>query len=697
MDKQTIIDRLDKKAFYSSELPSIKSNGSSMAQALCPWHNDTKPSLTVNLTTGKFRCFGCNEKGDIFDFYQKKHGVDFKTSLNALAKEAGLTTEAQKRIVKTYDYLDESGKLLFQAVRYEPKDFKQRRPAGKGGWIYNLQGVQLVPFNLPDVVKAKSVIIAEGEKDVETLKGIGLVASCNPLGAGKWKPDYNQYFKGKKVVIIPDADKPGRDHALQVAKNLKGIAESVKVVELPELPEKGDVTDWLAQGGTKEKLTELIKQTPEWEEPKETAELIHLLPTLSEIAALDLKVEYLLEGLIPQDSITILYGKGGRGKSTLMMQIGYCISKGIAFEGLATKKATVVYIDFDNPLNVIADKARNFENADNFHYWHITNTKIKPSRMDKQEWAVFKNLPKGSFLIFDTLKSCQGLDMDRDNTMAFVMGRFRELRDEGFTIVVLHHSNRRDLIKNNTTITDNADHVLALKPLKQRETQAPDEQQEEPEYVRDLFFGCGVEDKSRYPKKDIYLSFDGQIFELIQNPEAENYKMISRIMLELAQDGNLPNQSRIVSEANQQLKLHRNKTLEILSRGEGRYWKSKRVKEQKNQKVYEPVVLLSASIYSQTTKQLPEQYNHLSGQHPSINPIQAIDNTELSSCCKDSLTTEITGKCSYCMLTAGQRALCEVRKPCPVENQSHEDLKGQKDAISSRASDTEHNFKVERN
>lgn len=109
------------------------------------------------------------------------------------------------------------------------------------------------------------MIIVEGEKDVETIKGMGLVASCNPMGAGKWRAEYNQHFKGKKIVVLPDNDKPGRAHALQVAKNLKGVADSVKVVELPGLLEKGDASDWIKAGGTKEKLIEIIMNTPKYE------------------------------------------------------------------------------------------------------------------------------------------------------------------------------------------------------------------------------------------------------------------------------------------------------------------------------------------------------------------------------------------------------------------------------------------------
>jgi archaellum biogenesis ATPase FlaH len=377
-------------------------------------------------------------------------------------------------------------------------------------------------------------------------------------------------------------------------------------------------------------------------EPTEIKDIFHSLPTLSDIASLDLKIEYLLDGILPENGITILYGKGGRGKSTLMMQIGYCISEGLPFEGLTTKKTTVVYIDYDNPLNVISEKARRFGDTKNFRYWHITHSD-KPSRIDSTGWDVFKSLPKQSLLIFDTLKSCQGMDMDRDHTMALIMGRFRELRDEGFTIVILHHSNRRDLIKNNTTITDNADHVLALKPLKVSNHNS-DKEDDEPEQVSDLIFGCGQDDKSRYAKHDICLSFDGQIFERIQNPENENYENIKKLIIEeIEHDGTLPNQSKIVAEATSRYGFTRPKTLEILNRGEGRYWKATRVKEQ-NKKVYEPVVKLLDSIYGATTKQLPlKESNHLSEASENKSS-QSLDSVKLSSCqecIKTTGTTEV--------------------------------------------------------
>ncbi|MBU1345311.1 MAG: DUF3987 domain-containing protein, partial [Proteobacteria bacterium] len=284
MQKEEILQNLNLEAYYVSELPSLKVRNNK-AQALCPFHEDSKPSLSIDLTTGSFHCFGCAKKGSVFDFCMEKQGIGFKEANNALAGFTGLLSEPQKEIVKTYNYKDESGNLLYQAVRYEPKDFTQRRPDGKGGWIWNLEGVRRIPYNLPDVIKAQEVFIVEGEKDADNLNAIDLIATTCPGGANKWRKEYNEYFKGKKVVVIPDNDEPGRKHGQDIAKNLKGIAESIKIIEFPGLPEKGDITDWIAGGGTKERLLELVKEAPEWqppkEEPEETDRDSNLLPVCS--------------------------------------------------------------------------------------------------------------------------------------------------------------------------------------------------------------------------------------------------------------------------------------------------------------------------------------------------------------------------------------------------------------------------------
>jgi Protein of unknown function (DUF3987) len=173
------------------------------------------------------------------------------------------------KIVASYDYTDKAGKLLFQAVRYEPgidgkkNTFRQRQPNGRGGWIDNIKGVRLVLYRLPELAKAsaiRSVYIVEGEKDAETLRVQELLATTNAMGAGKWRDEYSEHLRGRHVLILPDDDQPGRDHADKVKKSLSGVAASVIIVELPGLPEKGDVTDWFAlSGNDKRKLLEIVK------------------------------------------------------------------------------------------------------------------------------------------------------------------------------------------------------------------------------------------------------------------------------------------------------------------------------------------------------------------------------------------------------------------------------------------------------
>jgi hypothetical protein len=137
------------------------------------------------------------------------------------------------------------------------KGFSQRRPDDAGGWIYKLNGVRRVPYRLLELLAAdpsQLVFIVEGEKDADRLASLGFVAATNAGGAGKWRDEFSGFLRGRNVVIIPDNDESGREHAAKVARSLQGVAASVRVLELPNLPPKGDVSDWLDAGGVVEEL-----------------------------------------------------------------------------------------------------------------------------------------------------------------------------------------------------------------------------------------------------------------------------------------------------------------------------------------------------------------------------------------------------------------------------------------------------------
>jgi 5S rRNA maturation endonuclease (ribonuclease M5) len=166
-----------------------------------------------------------------------------------------------------YQYTDETGQILFQVVRQPGKRFRQRRPDGKGGWIWNLDGVDRPLYRLPGLLAAahdQDVFVVEGEKDVESLRAAGQIATTNPGGAGKWRLPHSESLRGRSVVLLPDQDDPGRKHAQQVAQMLDGVAASVRIVNLAE-PGVKDVSDWLAAGHTVQELQALATRATHWD------------------------------------------------------------------------------------------------------------------------------------------------------------------------------------------------------------------------------------------------------------------------------------------------------------------------------------------------------------------------------------------------------------------------------------------------
>ncbi len=240
----------------------------------CLIHGGTGDNFAVDSATGRWHCHSkCARGGDILELEMALTGARFPEAKAAVFSLVGRAPEPRPesrkeepwRPVAEYTYQDEAGRTLFQAVRQErgtptrEKRFRQRRPDGKGSWGWDLKDVRLVPYRLPEVLASTGpVYITEGEKDVHTLEAFGLVASCNPMGAGKWRPEYSSHFGGRDVVILPDNDEPGRKHARAVAQALLPVAQSVRLVELPGLPPKGDVSDWVAAGGTREALEVLV-------------------------------------------------------------------------------------------------------------------------------------------------------------------------------------------------------------------------------------------------------------------------------------------------------------------------------------------------------------------------------------------------------------------------------------------------------
>jgi len=254
---QTILDRLE----------GVKRSANGYT-ARCPGHDDNRNSLSIKIAdNGKIllHCFaGC--KTD-------KICADIELDMQDLFP-ADTGRQAKRREIAAYDYTDESGNLLFQKVRYEPKDFRIRVPNGNGGWNWTMNGVRRVLYNLPRVVNASVVFVCEGEKDCDLLAKHRFAATCNYDGAGKWNTNYNSYFTKKIVYILPDNDDPGKKHAAHLYRQIKPVAGDCRVVELPGLPDKGDLSDFFANGGTLQQFNDAVLNAAEGlPESFETAEV----------------------------------------------------------------------------------------------------------------------------------------------------------------------------------------------------------------------------------------------------------------------------------------------------------------------------------------------------------------------------------------------------------------------------------------
>lgn len=243
----------------TARLKAKASHGHWMAR--CPAHDDRTPSLQISEgPDGRIllKCFaGCS--------------IDDITNVLGIATRDLFPAHDKAQLVATYDYKDPQGNVVFQVLRYEPKTFKQRRPDGHGGWLWNLKGIRRPLYRFPDVLAAiaahRPIYLVEGEKDADRLNALGLTATTNAGGAQKWSAAYTDALRGAHVVILPDNDEPGNKHAESIAAALIKTASSVKIVALPDLPPKGDVSDWLAAGHTRNELEQLVTKTPEWNAP----------------------------------------------------------------------------------------------------------------------------------------------------------------------------------------------------------------------------------------------------------------------------------------------------------------------------------------------------------------------------------------------------------------------------------------------
>jgi len=318
----------------------------------CPAHDDGTASLSVSPGDDQpvlLKCFAeCPTEKIIAD-----SGLDWAEVCKPLDPSV---LEDQISTFKgpashCYRYVDEEGEELYQVLRVpQPngsKVFLQRHwDAAQDGWSWNIQGVRRVLYRLHEVKRAidkgRTIFIPEGEKDVETLRAHGFAATCSPMGAGKWDDSYSESLAGADVVVIADADEPGRRHARQVFDSLDEAGCSVRVMETT-LANCNDVTDHYAKGGTVESLVQVHTNQ---REPVPSFGL-----GIQDFLAQELPVEVeVIPGMLAYANVAILTGWEGQGKSELCRQIAVQCAAGITpFTGAPMPERKVLYIDPENP------------------------------------------------------------------------------------------------------------------------------------------------------------------------------------------------------------------------------------------------------------------------------------------------------------------------------------------------------------
>ena len=319
-------------------------------------------SKSVDIDRGIWQDHETGESGGFVDLCKlaypdaNGHLADFLETRFGMEKDKQFQKKKDGQIT-VFDYIGAHGVLEYQVIRTDfadgGKTFRQRRPDGQGGWINSIKDIKRLPYNLPEVLhkKDRAVWIVEGEKCVEKLREIGIVATTNNGGSGNWSEDLNEWFKDRKVIVVPDNDEAGKKHAVKVINQLLPVVQAIKLLDLSEeLEAKGDIVDWLESGKTKEQLAAKSKSAQVITEPMEDlGEIEQEAPARFDTMGINQlltmpPVQWLADKLITRHGFAVMYGPPGCGKTFLALDVALSVAIGRDFHGHPTAQGAVLYI-----------------------------------------------------------------------------------------------------------------------------------------------------------------------------------------------------------------------------------------------------------------------------------------------------------------------------------------------------------------
>ena len=451
------------RKYFESRLSGQRLDG--RRNAKCPLHNDRTASLSVNLEKGVWKCHaGCGQ-GGIIDFEMKLAACDRDTAWARISDILGIKQGrlSSRKIVAVYEYHDVAGRVLFEKVRYEPKEFSQRVPDGKGGYTYKLEGISKPLYRLPQVLVSNQIAICEGEKDADRListfaeKWPNFTATSTFDGAGKWKEEHAPYFHGKQVVVFADNDTIGIAHAETVARSVSKHAASVKVIRFSDVPEHGDVSDFLDKHKPDD-LIKLIRETPRWNNVTPEADDGMFVSVADFVRQTPTEIDWIVEGVIQRGANGFICAEAKGGKSWSAADMLICLSKGIPWMGFKTAGPTrVAYISREDHPSLTAWRLQHLNAgkrlpaqtdetmATNF----MVNTRAQcPELMldnDEQLQKLIRALKRFSpeFVIFDVFNVFHAKDENDNSEMRAVLRQLLKVQAEvGCSVGVVHHYNK---------------------------------------------------------------------------------------------------------------------------------------------------------------------------------------------------------------------------------------------------------------
>jgi DNA-binding MarR family transcriptional regulator len=283
----------------------------------------------------------------------------------------GCASTNTKREQAIYTYQDADGAELFQVVRYSlhradgspvikenskpAKTFlqRQRDPTKPGGWNWSVKDIPAIPYRMVDVTEAitfeRPIAIVEGEAKADALAKIGIYATCNAAGAGKWTSEHSEYLRGGDIIVIRDNDEAGKRHRDSVVASLQGVARRIRTLELPGLQPGRDIKDWLDAGGTREQLDALIERAPEARLPRTSGPK---LVTSGEFIRGFIPPDYLIDGILQRRFIYSITGRTGEGKTTVCLRIAAHVSEGLKLGDAEVIPGRVLYLAGENPDDI---------------------------------------------------------------------------------------------------------------------------------------------------------------------------------------------------------------------------------------------------------------------------------------------------------------------------------------------------------